>query len=59
MYLFLFSGSQEGRYQPGMVGVYGPAEPLRRTARDLNHLRMEEQKRGERAEWWSSSAAIA
>jgi hypothetical protein len=23
MYLFLFSGSQEGRYQPGMVGYMG------------------------------------
>lgn len=50
MYLFLFLGSQEGRYQPGMVGYMGPAEPLRRTAGGLNHLRMEEQKRGARAE---------
>jgi len=49
MYLFLSSGSQEGRYQPGRAG-HGPAEPQKGDGKGLEALRMEEQERGGRAE---------
>ena len=38
MYLFLFSGSQEGRYQPGMVGYMGLPNLFKEDGKGLESL---------------------